>query len=56
MNNSHIERSLSYAHREEMAREVHANRSTTRSRGHRARGSIGRPLMRFFSLGLSRAA
>ena len=56
MNNVQIERSLSYAHREEMAREVGANRSSARPREHRPRGSSGRLFPRFLSLGLSRLA
>ena len=54
MNNAHIERSLSYAHRGEMAQEVRANRSATRAREPRARGSSGRLFPRFLSLALSR--
>ena len=53
MNNVHIERSLSYARREEMAREVRANRSAGREEP-RARGFSGRLFPRFLSLALSR--
>ena len=56
MNNVHIERSLSYAHREEMAREVRANRSATGLHEPRAPGSSGRMFPRFLSFALSRSA
>ena len=52
MNNVHIERSLPYARREEMAKEVRANRSATREP--RARGSSGRLFPRVLSLAISR--
>lgn len=55
MNNLYIEQSLSHMHREDLMREVRANRSAKRSRTHRGRSFSVRSFPGLFSLSLKRA-
>ncbi len=54
MNNAHIEQYLSYTHREDLMREVRANRSAKPTRTHQGRGFSASRLTGLFSLGLRR--
>ncbi len=55
MNNLYIERSLNQMHQENLRLEVRANRSASRLRASRGRGSFLQSFPGLFSLSLKRA-